>query len=109
MEISGSSITVGISNNTSDPAAVAVAPTPRGKAPTRKWTDDEDILLQQAVRAQDGKNWKAISIALPDRSEVSTPKKNLNWRSLVLFINFLTFPSLYSLLTSAFTFWTLRF
>lgn len=48
----------------------APTPTPRLKAQTRKWTDDEDELLQKAVIEQDGKNWKAISISLPDRSEV---------------------------------------
>jgi len=47
-------------------------PTPRLKAQTRKWTADEDELLQKAVIEQDGKNWKAISISLPDRSEVKT-------------------------------------
>jgi len=45
--------------------------TPRTKSVTRKWSDDEDLLLQNAVKVYDGKNWKAISEALPDRSEVS--------------------------------------
>jgi len=47
------------------------ADTPRTKAATRKWTDDEDALLQNAVKAHEGRNWKAISETLPDRSEVS--------------------------------------
>lgn len=47
--------------------------TPRTKAATRKWTDDEDALLQIAVKAHDGRNWKAISETLPDRSEVKVP------------------------------------
>jgi len=47
--------------------------TPRTKAATRKWTDDEDALLQNAVKAHDGRNWKAISETLPDRSEVIAP------------------------------------
>jgi hypothetical protein len=45
-------------------------PTSRTKAVTRKWTEAEDELLQLAVHLHDGKNWKAISEALPDRSEV---------------------------------------
>ena len=45
-------------------------PTSRGKTPTRKWTEEEDILLQNAVRDHDGKSWKKISEALPNRSEV---------------------------------------
>mmetsp|Transcript_38298 Transcript_38298/g.49519 ORF Transcript_38298/g.49519 Transcript_38298/m.49519 type:complete len:960 (-) Transcript_38298:297-3176(-) len=44
--------------------------TSKQKAATRKWTAIEDGLLQEAVKAHDGKNWKAISEFLPDRSEV---------------------------------------
>lgn len=51
-------------------AVLATSTGQRSKAATRKWTDDEDELLQKAVLAQDGKNWKAISTALLDRSEV---------------------------------------
>ena len=45
--------------------------TPRANATQpKKWSEFEDSLLQTAVKHYDGKNWKAISEALPDRSEV---------------------------------------
>ena len=54
-----------------DAAGLGVpTPTSRGKTPTRKWTTEEDALLQNAVRDHDGKSWKKISEALPNRSEV---------------------------------------
>jgi hypothetical protein len=36
---------------------------------TGKWTEDEDLLLKDAVQAHGGKNWAAISALVPGRTE----------------------------------------
>ena len=38
------------------------------KAPPRKWTDQEDRMLSEAVKAHGAKNWKHISQFVQDRN-----------------------------------------
>jgi len=43
---------------------------PRRKSEKAKWTDNEDVLLKQAVAMHEGKNWKAIANHLKGKTEV---------------------------------------
>ena len=47
-------------------------PAKQPKAPTRKWTDEEDKSLEKAVRENQGRNWKLIAESLPGRTEVAS-------------------------------------
>ena len=40
------------------------------RSTTVKWSKEEDAELRNAVAANQGKNWKLIADALPDRTEV---------------------------------------
>jgi len=42
----------------------------RKVSPAVHWTKEEDILLTQAVQANDGKNWKKIAESIPGKADV---------------------------------------